>query len=56
MTFYYSDRKYTEITQSIKMKLSDFISNTGGLLGLFLDLSFFSAYGFIIFMLDLIFV
>ena len=54
--FYYSDRKYTEITQSIKMKLSDFISNAGGLLGLFLDLSFFSAYRFIIVLLDLIFV
>ncbi len=52
MKFYYSDRKYTEITQSVKVKLSDFISNAGGLLGLFLDLSFFSAYRFIIFLLD----
>ena len=54
--FYYSDRKYTEITQSVKVTGADFISNTGGLLGLFLELSFFSAYRFILFIFDLIFV
>ncbi len=47
MNFYYSDRKYTEITQSVKVTFADFISNTGGVLGLFLELSFVSVYRFI---------
>ncbi len=54
--FFYSDRKYTEITQTVKVTGADFISNAGGVLGLFLELSFFSAYRFILFMFDLIFV
>ncbi len=56
LNFFYSDRKYTEITQSIKVTLADFISNNGGVLGLFLELSFFSAYRFILFIFDFIFV
>ena len=56
LNFFYSDRKYTEITQSVKVTGADFISNTGGVLGLFLELSFFSAYRFILFIFDLIFV
>jgi hypothetical protein len=54
INFYYSDRKYTEITQSVKVTGADFISNTGGVLGLFLELSFLSAYRFILFIFDLI--
>jgi hypothetical protein len=53
--FFYSDRKYTEITQTVKVTGADFISNVGGVLGLFLELSFFSAYRFILFMFDLVF-
>ncbi len=56
MNFYYSDRKYTEITQIEKVSGADFISNTGGVLGLFLEFSFFSAYRCAIFILDLIFI
>ncbi len=56
MNFYYSDRKYTEITQSVKVTFADFISNTGGVLGLFLELSFVSVYRFIILIFDLIIV
>jgi len=54
MLFFYSDRKYTEITQSVKVTFADFISNTGGVLGLFMELSFVSAYRFIILIFDLI--
>ena len=54
LNFYYSDRKYTDITQSVKVTLADFISNNGGILGLFLELSFFSAYRFILFIFDFI--
>ena len=56
MLFFYSDRKYTEITQSVKVTFADFISNTGGVLGLFLELSFVSVYRFIILIFDLIIV
>ena len=56
LNFYYSDRKYTEITQSVKVTLADFISNTGGVLGLFLELSFFSIYRCFISVFDFIFI
>ena len=56
MSFFYHDRKYTEVTQSVKVTFADFTSNTGGVLGLFLELSFFSACRFIIFIFDLILV
>lgn len=51
-SFFYSDRKYTEISQSIKTTEADLISNSGGVLGLFLELSFISAYRFIIYIFD----
>ncbi len=56
LNFFYSDRKYTEVTQSVKVTFADFTSNTGGVLGLFLELSFFSACRFILFIFDLILV
>ncbi len=56
LNFYYSDRKYTEITQSVKVTLADFISYTGGVLGLFLELSFFSIYRCFISVFDFIFI
>jgi hypothetical protein len=56
LNFFYHDRKYTEVTQSVKVTFADFTSNTGGVLGLFLELSFFSACRFIIFVFDLILV
>ena len=44
VNFFYSDNLYTEIAQSVKTTPADLISNAGGLLGLFLDLSFMSIY------------
>jgi hypothetical protein len=37
---YYSDLKYTVLKQIAKMSLIDLISNLGGLLGLFVGISF----------------
>ena len=54
MNFFYSDLKYTEITQSVKTTQTDLISNTGGVLGLFFELSFISIYRLINFVLELI--
>ena len=54
VNFYFINPKYTEITQTVKISVPDLIANTGGLLGLFLELSFFSAYRFINYILDLI--
>jgi hypothetical protein len=54
LQFFFSDRQYTEISETEKTTSSDLISNTGGVLGLFLELSFFSAYRFILFLFDLI--
>ncbi len=55
MNFYLVNRKYVEISQIVKTTLSDFVSNTGGVLGLFLELSFFSVYKFIVFVYTIIF-
>lgn len=55
MGFFYSERKYTEISQTIKTTSTDFIANTGGVLGLFLEISFFSAYRAIISIFDIFF-
>ena len=52
--FIYSERKYTVISQAIKTTGADFVSNTGGVLGLFLDISFYHAYRFFIFILGII--
>lgn len=56
INFYFTDRKYTEISQTEKTTTADLISNTGGVLGLFLELSFFSATRFIIYIFDIFFV
>jgi len=56
LIFYYPNWEYTQILQSVKVTGADFISNTGGVLGLFLELSFFSFYRLIIFLFDVIFV
>lgn len=56
INFYFTDRKYTEISQIVKTTGADLISNTGGILGLFLELSFFSFSRFIIYFYDIIFV
>ena len=39
---YYKDLKYTKITQTAKMNIEDLISHLGGLLGLFIGVSFLS--------------
>lgn len=41
-SIYYYDFKYTFISQSPKMQLVDLVSNFGGLLGLFVGMSFLS--------------
>ena len=55
LNFKYSHNRYTEITQSIKTTEADFVSNTGGVLGLFLDFTFLSIYRFILNVLDFVF-
>lgn len=55
MNFYYVDQKYTEITQSEKTTEAGMISNNGGILGLFLEISFISIYRLLSFILDFIF-
>ena len=56
LNFHYSDRKYTEISQLVKTTEADLVSNTGGVVGLFLDLSFFHAYKFISYITGIFFV
>ena len=41
-SIYYTDFKYTYISQSPKMRMIDLVSNFGGLLGLFVGMSFLS--------------
>ena len=48
INFFYNDNQYTELTQSVKTTVADLVSNIGGLLGLFLELSFMSAYRLVI--------
>lgn len=55
MNFFFSKNKHTELTQAIKTTEADLIANTGGVLGLFLELSFLSAYRFIRLLFDLVF-
>lgn len=54
-SFYFVDHKQTEITQTEKTTPADLVSNTGGVLGLFLEVSFLSLYRFILYVFDLIF-
>lgn len=46
LNFFYSSNRYTEIRQSVQTTQVDLIANTGGVLGLFLEISFISAYRF----------
>lgn len=54
VTFFFYEPRYTEITQTVKTTEADLISNTGGVLGLFLEISFISAYRFIVYLIDVI--
>ena len=42
LNVFYDNLAYTEITQQPKMQIFDIISNVGGLLGLFIGISFLS--------------
>lgn len=50
---FFAEDVYWEISQTIKTTSADLISNTGGVLGLFLELSFTSSYRFINFLFDI---
>ncbi len=54
INFHFVNNKYTEMTQVVKTTESDLVSNTGGVLGLFLDISFFHVYSFLVYILDVI--
>ena len=54
VNFHFVDNKYTELTQIVKTTEADFISNTGGVLGLFLDISFYHVYKFLACVFELI--
>ena len=54
INFHLSSNKYTELTQVVKTTEADFISNIGGVSGLFLDVSFYHVYSFLAFLLDFI--
>lgn len=47
MNFFYSSNKHIELTQTVKTTTNDVISNIGGVLELFIELSFLSVYRFI---------
>lgn len=55
INFYYTDRNYVEVSQSIKTTAADLIANTGGILGLFIEFSFFSVCRLITFIFDIFF-
>ena len=55
MNFFYDNSKVSKLTQSVKTSLADFISNTGGTLGLFLEFSFLSIIRLLILIYDIIF-
>lgn len=55
MNFFLAENKYTEISQLVKTTGADLISSTGGVLGLFLELSFISSYRFLIFLFEVAF-
>ena len=54
VNFHFMDEKYTDVTQAVKTTEADFVSNAGGVLGLFLELSFFSVYKLLIFVADVL--
>ena len=49
INFHFMNSKYTEMKQFVKTTESDLVSNTGGVLGLFLDISFFHVYSFLVY-------
>lgn len=52
---FYANNKYVDISQSVKTTTTDLIANIGGVLGLFLEVTFISAYRFFIIIFDIIF-
>ena len=52
---YQKEIKYTHMSQTAKMTFIDLVSNFGGVLGVFLELSFFSVYRLVYFVLEGIF-
>ena len=55
VNFYYNELKYTEISQTVKTTWTDLVSNTAGVLGLFLEFTFLSVYRILIFVFDVFF-
>ena len=55
MNFFLSESRYTEISQLVKTSKADLISNAGGVLGLFLEVSFLSFHRLLIFLFDVVF-
>jgi len=53
---YFENLEYTEITQQIETTLVDLISNIGGILGLFLGMSFLSFFEFIEIIVEIIYI
>ena len=53
---YYKDLKYTFISQQPKVELFDLISNIGGILGLFLGVSFLTCVEFFEILFEIIYV
>jgi hypothetical protein len=51
--FFFIENKYTEITQLVKITEADLVSNTGGVMGLFLDISFYHVYRFFAYICDI---
>lgn len=54
MNFYLLDRKLIEISQAEKTTLADFVSNTGGVLGLFFEVTFISVHRLVLCICDFI--
>ena len=54
VNFHFVVPKFVELTQIVKTTEADLISNTGGILGLFLEMNFLSLYRFFIYVFDLI--
>jgi len=54
VNFFYPNGRFTELKQSVKTSTADAIANTGALVGLFLELTFVSAYRFMGFFIDIL--
>ena len=53
LSLFYADLKYNQITQTPKTTFSALVSNIGGSLGVFLEMSFVSVYRFLNFIIAL---